>query len=75
MSTVNSQGHFLSQGPLSIRDFPSKLFFVRDLSKREIDFMIAKTEEPVMLIETKKETVKILGYTRNIAKNHDNNRI
>jgi len=45
-----------------------KLFFVRDLAKREVDFLIARDEEPVLLIETKKENLKISGFTRNTAK-------
>lgn len=45
-----------------------KLYFVRDLAKREIDFLIARDDEPVLLIETKKEALTIAGYTRNIAK-------
>jgi len=45
-----------------------KLFFVRDLAKREIDFLIARAEEPLMLIEEKKESLRVPGYTLNIAK-------
>lgn len=46
-----------------------KLYFVRDLAKREIDFLIAVSEKPVMLIEAKSKSLKISGYTLNIAKN------
>jgi hypothetical protein len=45
-----------------------KLLFGRDLAKREIDFLIARAEEPVMLIEAKSQGLKIPGYTLNTAK-------
>lgn len=47
---------------------PYKLFFVRDLAKREIDFLIAKDETPVLLIEAKTNALKISGYALNLAK-------
>lgn len=47
---------------------PYKLFFVRDLAKREIDFLIAKGETPVLLIEAKTNVLKISGYALNLAK-------
>ncbi|RLB98074.1 MAG: hypothetical protein DRH90_22410 [Deltaproteobacteria bacterium] len=44
------------------------LYFVRDLAKREVDFLIARAEKPVTLIEAKNSSLKISGYTLNIAK-------
>jgi len=45
-----------------------ELFFVRDLAKREVDFLIVKGEDPVLLIETKTKDVKIPGFSLNLAK-------
>jgi len=45
-----------------------ELFFVRDLAKREVDFLVAKGEDPVLLIETKTDALKISGYALNLAK-------
>ncbi len=47
---------------------PYKLFFVRDLSKREVDFLIAKGETPVLLVEAKTSNLKISGFALNLAK-------
>ena len=47
---------------------PYDLFFVRDLSKREVDFLIAKGDDPVILIETKAQDLRIPGYGLNLAK-------
>jgi predicted AAA+ superfamily ATPase len=47
---------------------PYKLFFVRDLSKREVDFLIAKGETPVLLFEAKTNNLKISGFALNLAK-------
>jgi hypothetical protein len=45
-----------------------KLFFVRDLSKREVDFLIVKGEIPVLLVETKISNLKIAGFASNLAR-------
>lgn len=47
---------------------PYELFFVRDLAKREVDFLIAKGHVPAVLIETKTDDLKISGYGINMAK-------
>lgn len=47
---------------------PYELFFVRDLAKREVDFLIVRGEEPVLLIETKTDMLKIAGYGLNLAR-------
>lgn len=47
---------------------PYKLFFVRDLSKREVDFLIAKGETPVLLVESKTNNLNISGFALNLAK-------
>jgi len=44
-----------------------KLYFVRDLVKREVDFLIARDDKAVMLVEAKNESLNISGYTLNIA--------
>jgi hypothetical protein len=48
---------------------PYGLYFVRDLNKREVDFLIAKRQDPVLLIETKIKDLKVPGYGINLAKN------
>ena len=48
-----------------------KLFFVRDLSKREVDFLIAREETPVLLVEAKTNNIKISGFALNLAKKLD----
>lgn len=48
-----------------------KLFFVRDLSKREVDFLIAREETPVLLVEAKTNNLKISGFALNLAKKLD----
>jgi len=47
---------------------PYELFFVRDLSKREVDFLITKGETPVLLIEAKTNELKVTGFAINLAK-------
>lgn len=46
---------------------PYDLFFVRDLSKREVDFLIVKNQSPVLLVEAKTEALKIPGFAVNLA--------
>ncbi|MCK4825153.1 ATP-binding protein [bacterium] len=48
-----------------------KLFFVRDLFKREVDFLIARGETPVLLVEAKTNNTKISGFALNLAKKLD----
>ncbi|RKX59814.1 MAG: hypothetical protein DRP37_06085 [Thermodesulfobacteriota bacterium] len=48
-----------------------KLFFVRDLSKREVDFLIAREQTPVLLVEAKTNNLKISGFALNLAKKLD----
>jgi len=48
------------------------LYFVRDLAKREVDFLLAKDDRPVMLVEAKTKDLKIAGYARNLSKKLDN---
>ena len=45
-----------------------ELFFVRDLLKREVDFLIAKGGTPVLLLEAKTSNLKISGFALNLAK-------
>ncbi|MCD6224116.1 MAG: ATP-binding protein [Deltaproteobacteria bacterium] len=45
-----------------------ELFFVRDLLKREVDFLIAKGRTPVLLLEAKNNNLKISGFALNLAK-------
>jgi hypothetical protein len=47
------------------------LFFIRDLAKREVDFLIAKGEKPVMLVEAKNRDLKISGFTLNLSNKLD----
>jgi len=47
---------------------PYKLFFLRDLSKREVDFLIAKGETPVLLVEAKTNNLEISGFALNMTK-------
>jgi hypothetical protein len=44
------------------------LYFVRDLAKREVDFLIAKNDTPVLLIEAKVNELNISGYALNQAR-------
>jgi predicted AAA+ superfamily ATPase len=47
------------------------LFFIRDLAKRKVDFLIAKGEKPVMLVEAKNRDLKISGFTLNLSNKLD----
>ena len=44
------------------------LYFVRDLAKREVDFLIVKNDTPVLLIEAKVKDLNISGFALNQAK-------
>lgn len=44
-----------------------ELFFVRDLAKREVDFLITAEGTPVLLVETKTDKLTISGYAQNLA--------
>lgn len=46
---------------------PYALHFVRDLSKREVDFVITSHAKPVFLVETKTEAHKIPPFAQNLA--------
>jgi predicted AAA+ superfamily ATPase len=48
------------------------LFFIRDLAKREVDFLIAKGEKPVLLVEAKSGGMNLSGFARNLSKKLDN---
>ncbi len=45
-----------------------KLHFVRDLSKREVDFIITDGSKPLVLIEAKTQAMRIPGFALNLAK-------
>ena len=40
----------------------------RDLSKREVDFLIAKGETPILLVESKISDLKIPGFASKLAR-------
>ena len=47
---------------------PYALHFVRDLSKREVDFITTAGDKPVLLIETKTDAEKIPPFAQNLAR-------
>jgi len=46
---------------------PYELHFVRDLSRREVDFLFTSGDKPVLLVEAKTDAQKIPPFAQNLA--------
>jgi len=47
---------------------PYELHFIRDLSKREVDFLITTESSPVLMVETKIDAKKVPAFAQNLAR-------
>ena len=47
---------------------PFELHFIRDLSKREVDFLITTESIPVLMVETKIDAKKVPPFAQNLAR-------